>query len=164
MQRLSHWIRQKIWVLKAMIVSQVSAYTDFGVSFAAFAWTAAGATLSAALGAVAGGITNCLLNYKWTFRTADCPVSHVAVKYALVWVGSLLLNSYGTEFFYRLMLDSTLLDLWGVVKNLRFTFARLGVSLIVSVFWNLLLQKNFVYRTVRFDHLLARPIEAMRRK
>lgn len=164
MRKTVEWIKQKIWVLKAMIVSQISAYTDFGISFAAFAWLHTGATLSAALGAVGGGIANCALNYKWTFRSADCPVSHVAVKYALVWTGSLLLNSYGTELFYQLLQNSVLLDHWNVVKNLRFTIARLGVSLIVSVFWNLLLQKTFVYRNVSFDRLLEHPIEAFRRK
>ncbi|MDE6555928.1 MAG: GtrA family protein, partial [Duncaniella sp.] len=144
--------------------SQISAYTDFGISFAAFAWLHTGATLSAALGAVGGGITNCALNYKWTFHSADCPVSHVAVKYGLVWIGSLLLNSYGTDLFYRLMQDSILLDHWHVVKNLRFTMARLGVSLSVSVFWNLLLQKLFVYRNVGFDRMLDHQFASFRRK
>ncbi len=35
---IKHRIIKRIWLLKAMIVSQLSAWADFGMSFAAFAW------------------------------------------------------------------------------------------------------------------------------
>ena len=105
-----------------------------------------------------GGAVNCTLNYRWTFRAGSCPVANVAVKYALVWIGSLLLNTYGTELLNNMFQSSTVLDSWGVARNLRFTVARLSVSLLASVFWNLLLQKVFVYRNVAFDRTLNRLI------
>lgn len=150
------WLRQRIWLLKAMLTSQLSAWVDFGMSFATFAWCGFSASYAAAAGAISGGVVNCALNYKWTFRASNCPVVNVMIKYAMVWLGSLLLNTYGTEWLNTLFTDNSLLDSWGVARNLRFTVARLTVSLIVSLFWNLLLQKTFVYRNVSFDTTLNR--------
>lgn len=155
-QGLKHWVIDHFWLVKASFVSQISAWVDFGLSFASFAWIGLNASYSAACGAIGGGIVNCSLNYKWTFRAGNCPVMNVAIKYAMVWIGSLLLNTYGTALFTALFVNSETLDAWGVAKNLRFTVARLGVSLIVSVGWNLLLQRIFVYRNVRFDRTLNR--------
>lgn len=138
-----------------MATSQMSAWVDFLTSFAVFAWIGLSGGDAAAAGAIAGGVVNCTLNYKWTFRGSDCSVANVVIKYFMVWVGSLLLNAYGTEYLTEVCLDSELLGLWGISRNLRFTIARLTVSFLVSVFWNLLLQRTFVYRTVKFDNLLS---------
>lgn len=137
-----------------MATSQASAWVDFITSFAVFAWIGLSGGDSAAAGAIAGGIVNCTLNYKWTFRGSQCPVTNVVIKYMMVWIGSLLLNTYGTEFLTELCLGSELLDSWGISRNLRFTIARLTISFLVSVCWNLLLQRTFVYRYVRFDSVL----------
>ena len=126
-----------------MATSQASAWIDFIGGDAA------------AAGAIAGGIVNCTLNYKWTFRGSHCPVANVVIKYMMVWIGSLLLNAYGTEYLTELCLASEMLDSWGISRNLRFTIARLTVSFLVSVFWNLLLQRTFVYRSIKFDTILS---------
>lgn len=147
---------KRIWVLKAVLVSQLSGLVDFVASYLSFRFLGVGPTYSAGIGAITGGVTNCALNYKWTFKSGNCPVPNVVTKYAMVWVGSLLLNSYGTGGLNALFDHSVTLDDWGVSRDVRFTVARLGVSLMVSVFWNLLLQKVFVYRNVRFDLFLNR--------
>ena len=146
-------IKSQTWVLKAMATSQASAWVDFVTSFVVFAWIGLSGGDAAAAGAIAGGVVNCTLNYKWTFRGSQCPVSNVVIKYSMVWIGSLLLNAYGTEYLTEICLDSELLGMWGISRNLRFTIARLTVSFLVSVFWNLLLQRTFVYRYVKFDAL-----------
>lgn len=138
-----------------MATSQASAWADFVTSFAVFAWLDFAAGNAAAAGAIAGGIVNCTLNYKWTFRGSQCPVANVVVKYFMVWVGSLLLNAYGTQFLTEICLDSSLFDMWGITRKMRFTIARLTVSFLVSVCWNLLLQRTFVYRYVKFDSVLS---------
>lgn len=138
-----------------MATSQASAWVDFVTSFVFFAWIGFSGGNAAAAGAIAGGIANCTLNYRWTFRGSHCPVANVVVKYVMVWIGSFLFNAYGTEFLTEICLESSLLDSWGISRNLRFTVARLTVSLIVSVFWNLLLQRKFVYRYVKFDNVLS---------
>lgn len=154
--RLISIIRHRIWLLKAMLTSQLSAWVDFGMSFATFAWMGFSASGAAAAGAISGGVVNCALNYRWTFRASKCPVLNVMIKYAMVWIGSLLLNTYGTEWLNIAFTDNARLDSWGVDRNLRFTVARLTVSLLVSLFWNMLLQKTFVYRNVSFDKTLNR--------
>ena len=138
-----------------MATSQASAWVDFVTSFVVFAWIGLSGGNAAAAGAIAGGIVNCTLNYKWTFRGSHCPVANVVIKYMMVCMGSLLLNAYGTEFLTEFCLASETLDSWGISRNLRFTIARLAVSFLVSVFWNLLLQRTFVYRYVKFDTVLS---------
>ena len=50
------------------------------------------------------------------------------------------------------MLDNlTFLQDLGFKPNGYYAAARLSVSLIVSIFWNFLMQKNFVYRHTGFD-------------
>ncbi len=133
-------------LLKATATSQVSAWTDFLVSLLLFEFTPLGALYSKAIGATTGGVVNCFLNYKWTFRNNDVSKRMVAVKYALVWVGSLLLNSYGTDFVHYLFVNwQWLLDM-GFKDAGCFMAAQLLVSFVVSVFWNILLQRYFVFQ------------------
>ena len=87
-------------LLKATATSQVSAWTDFLLSFLLYEFTPLGPLYSKAIGATTGGVVNCFLNYKWTFRGNDVSKHAMIIKYASVWVGSLLLNSYGTDFLY----------------------------------------------------------------
>ncbi len=137
-----------------MATSQASAWVDYAISFLVYAYISNSAGDAAAAGAIAGGIVNCAINYKWTFRGSQCPVTNVVIKYFMVWAGSLLLNAYGTEYLNEICLNSSLLGLWGASREMRFTIARLTASLFVSVGWNLLLQRTFVYRFVKFDSVL----------
>ena len=141
--------RKSIFILiKAGVSSQISAWTDFIMSFVSFAWVGLDAKYAAAVGAIAGGVVNCCINYKWTFQAKDCSYRSVAVKYLLVWLGSFFFNVYGTEWFTNILMSLTWLDEVGMSEDVRFTLARLGVSLVVSLFWNLLLQRYFVFRNV----------------
>ena len=69
----------------------------------------------------------------------------------MVWTGSLLLNMYGTTGL------ATLLSQWQWLLDMGFTAdgifaaARLVASLVVSLAWNFVLQRNFVYRPSPFD-------------
>ena len=133
-------------LLKATATSQVSAWTDFIVSLVLFEFTPLGPLYSKAIGATTGGVVNCFLNYKWTFRGNEVSKRMVAIKYALVWVDSLLLNSYGTEFVHYLFANWQWLLSIGFKDAGCFMAAQLLVSFIVSVFWNILLQRYFVFQ------------------
>ena len=142
--------------LRSTVSSQTSGWTDFGVSFAMFAWAGMDPLYSAAIGAVAGGIVNCILNYKFTFQAKDCPWKAVVIKYILVWIGSLLLNSFGTEGVYWVLTKWHWLETIGFKPDGYFSAARLFVALVVSLGWNFVMQRNFVYRPVGFDrHAIA---------
>ncbi len=137
--------------LRSAASSQAASWVDMGLGFVLFAWANLTPWLSTAIGAFAGGVINCIINYKFTFHAKDCPWSAVIVKYAMVWVGSLLLNAFGTQALYYI------LDAWAWIKSIGFTSdgcyaaARLTTSLAVSWFWNFVMQRYFVYRPSKFD-------------
>ena len=147
--------------LRSAVSSQAASWIDMGMSFVLFAWVGLGAFLSTAIGAFLGGVVNCVINYKFTFHAEGTPWRAVVVKYALVWTGSLLLNAYGTELLYGLLNHMTWLKEIGFRPNGYFAAARLLVSLLVSWFWNFLLQRNFVYRPSGFDRYAVRFVDAV---
>lgn len=96
-----------ILFLKASVASQIASWVDMGMGIILSQLCGLDVKLSTALGAVTGGIINCSINYKWTFRANSCSVPAVVVKYAMVWLGSLLLNTYGTDFMTTVFQSST---------------------------------------------------------
>lgn len=137
--------------LKASVSSQVASWVDMGLSqllFAVVGLTMFDGFFAKAIGAATGGVINCCINYKWTFQPKDCSKRTVAVKYAIVWLGSLLLNSFGTAVTTGFFSDIPILQEWGITEKSIFFVAQLVVSLIVSIFWNFLLQRYFVFRNV----------------
>lgn len=137
--------------LRSIASSQVSSWVDLLSAFALFSWCNLTPWLSTALGAFIGGVLNCIINYRFTFHAQNCSWKAVAVKFSLIWLGSMLLNSFGTQALYYAVDDwQWLLDI-GFNKDGFFALARLTVSLLVSVFWNFLLQRRFVFRQTSFD-------------
>ncbi len=145
--------------LRSTVSSQLASWTDMGVAFVFFAWvfrmmgdSPMRTFISTAIGLVAGGVVNCIVNYKFTFRAQNCSIKAVAVKYLLIWGGSFVLNLVCTTALAHL-LQSMEIDrvLTWVKPDGIFAASRLTVSLVVSLAWNFLLQKNFVYVTTRFD-------------
>ncbi len=147
--------------LRSAVSSQAASWIDMGMSFVLFAWVGLGAFLSTAIGAFLGGVVNCVINYKFTFHAEGTPWRAVVVKYAIVWTGSLFLNAYGTEMLYMLLNRMSWLEEIGFRPNGYFAAARLLVSLLVSWFWNFLLQRNFVYRPSGFDRYAVRFVDAV---
>lgn len=147
--------------IRSGVSSQTSGWTDFAVSFVFFAWVHCTAWLSTALGAVAGGVVNCVLNYRFTFHAEGVDWRAVALKFGLVWLGSFLLNSFGTQALYHLIQDWDWLEEIGFRRDGYFAAARLFVALIVSWAWNFLLQRYFVYRVTRFDPLAIKVVDGI---
>ena len=104
---------------------------------------------------------NCCINYRFTFHASSVPVKAVAVKYMIIWMGSLGLNVYGTQIVYTLLQHLPFLEEMGFRPNGYYAAARLSVSLIVSIFWNFLLQKNFVYQNTKFDPYAIRLVNSI---
>lgn len=138
-------------LLRSSLASQTSGWIDFGVSFVMFTWIGFKPVFAAMVGAFAGGVANCLINYRFTFRNNSSPWKAVAIKYFLVWVGSLSLNSFGTQGLYWVLTNWHWLETLGFRPSGYFTAARLFVALLVSWCWNFMLQRYFVYRSTRFD-------------
>ncbi len=147
--------------LRSAASSQTASWVDLVSGFVLFAWVGLPVWLSTAIGATAGGVINCIINYKFTFHAKDCPWSAVVVKYALVWLGSLLLNTFGTEAIYHVLQNWHWLETVGFKPDGYYAAARLGVSLAVSWFWNFLLQRYFVYMPTRFDKYASALVHAL---
>lgn len=98
-------------------------------------------------GAVLGGMVNCIINYRWTFKTPECKKKHVALKYILVWIGSLFLNTWGTYLLTELMMKVNFVHTFSgwIAENL-FILSKVVMSVLVAVCWNYLLHRNFVYK------------------
>lgn len=145
--------------LRSGFSSQSSGLLDMLTGFALFALLGLPVWLSTAIGAIAGGVLNCVLNYRFTFHASDCPWKAVIVKYIIVWCGSMLLNSGGTEALYYVLSRWHWLDSLGFKPDGYYATARLTVSILVSWFWNFVLQRYFVYRPSRFDRTAIRIVD-----
>lgn len=144
--------------VRSSVAAQIASWSDMAVRFLLFSFVLVAvdpfyrSNISVAAGAVVGGIINCCINYKFTFHASGQSVKAVSVKYIMVWVGSLLLNMYGTTFAAQALTGWTWLkDTFHLSADTVFAVSTLLVSLIVSLAWNYLLQRSFVYKPVAFD-------------
>ncbi len=148
--------------LRSIVSSQAASWTDMIVRVVLFSLVFTHldpfyrSNLSVACGAIVGGIVNCIINYHFTFHASGQNVKAVVVKYALVWIGNLILNSGGTEVLYILLKKWNVLEELGFKTAGYYSTARVVMSLLVSWFWNFILQRNFVYRPSKFDPYAVR--------
>lgn len=147
--------------LRSGASSQAASWVDLSLGFALFAWLGLAPWLSAAIGALCGGAVNCVLCYRYTFHAQGCPWKAVIIKYAMVWLGSLILNSGGTEVCYYLIQNWNFLEDLGFKPDGYYAAARIGVSLLVGWFWNFILQRYFVFRHSSFDPYAIRLVDAL---
>ena len=139
--------------MRAQFSSQVSSATDFLVTILLAKLFDIYYVLATTIGAVAGGIVNCSINYCWTFKSKECKKRYVLMKYILVWIGSICLNTWGVY----LMTESIQSVPW-VQESLVhffddiFIVSKIVVSLLVGWFWNYNLQRIFVYRDCKLKN------------
>lgn len=147
--------------IRSTVSSQICSWTDMILSFVLYAWVNLYPWLATALGAVAGGILNCIIGYRFTFHAEGVSKKAVIVKFSMIWLGSVILNSVGTELLFRVLRSWSWLESIGFKPDGFFAAARLIVSLIVSLAWNFLLQRKFVYRPNRFDPYAIRFVDGI---
>lgn len=137
--------------IRSAMSSQAASWVDMIIGFVLFAWLGLKPWVATAIGAVCGGIINCIINFKFTFHAQGMSWKAVALKYIMVWIGSVLLNSFGTEGLYYLFNHWSWLETIGFKPDGYYAAARIITSLLVSWFWNFILQRYFVYRVTKFD-------------
>jgi len=137
--------------LKAQFSSQIASLTDFTVTILLAKVFNLHYVYATFTGAVCGGVVNCIINYKWTFNAKGVDKKHVAIKYTLVWISSILLNTGGTyamtEFLKR---NFWLREFLGYMVDDVFIFSKIVVSLLVGFLWNYNMQRLFVYKSRNF--------------
>ncbi len=89
------------------------------------------------LGIIAGGIVGAVVNYMinryWTFKGKEDRMSNQIGKYLLVLAGSIFFKSVGTSLFTELL-------------GLDYKISRILTDLIVSLGWNYVLQRFWVFK------------------
>ena len=151
-------------IIKAFSSAQVCSLIDFAITVFLSSVVGIYYVAATAIGSVCGGICNCIINYRYAFHAHNKNVSRraVTVKFLLVWTASLLLNSFGTQIlYYNVRSWEWLREFTGMSNDAIFLAARLSVSLVVSLGWNFLLQRCFVFRTTRFDNRIIRAWESL---
>lgn len=141
--------------MRAQFTSQISSATDFLVTIVLAKLFDIYYVLATSMGSVAGGIVNCTINYYWTFKSKECKKKYVLIKYTLVWIGSICLNTWGvywlTESIQRVpWVQETLAHFFDNI----FIVSKVIVSLLVGWFWNYNLHRTFVYK----DCKIRRPL------
>lgn len=133
--------------LRAQFSSQLASLTDFSVTIILANVFNVYYVYSTFTGSVCGGIVNCIINYRWTFKSKDCKKRYVAIKYLMVWTGSILLNTTGTYFVTELLGHITWLkEFLGPLFENIFIISKILVSLLVGFLWNYNMQRLFVYK------------------
>ena len=133
--------------LRAQLSAQFATLADFILTYVCFEWLGIYYVLATSIGAITGGIINCVINYKLAFATKDCQFKWVFFKYILVWIGSFILNVGGVYLLVEFMQNNT--HLWEKASGLYLIIAKVIVSIIVSVGWNYVLHRYFVFQDAR---------------
>ena len=137
-------LRHQIWTFcKAQISAQVATIIDFAVSLFMAEVVGIWYLYSTFIGALSGGVFNCVVNYRWVFNAIGLKKKYVALKYFMVWTGSILLNTSGTY----------LLTEW---SKTHFVYSKIIVAVLVALLWNYLMQKNFVYRDIHLNEVIGK--------
>ena len=86
-------LRHQIWTFcKAQISAQAATIIDFAVSLFMAEVVGIWYLYSTFIGALSGGVFNCVVNYRWVFNAIGLKKKYVALKYFMVWTGSILLD------------------------------------------------------------------------
>ena len=147
--------RQSLFMfLRAQLSAQFATLADFILTYVCFQWLGIYYVMATSIGAITAGIVNCVINYKWAFATKDCQFKWVFFKYVLVWIGSFLLNVGGVYLLVELLKHHTYL--WERASGFYLIIAKIIVAVIVSVGWNYILDRYFVFQDAQVLNLIKR--------
>lgn len=119
--------------LKAQLSAFVGGLFDFGIYSLCFKLVGISAPLSNVVSGSLGAVVNFLINRYWSFNSADQPLGNQLWKFIIVVMGSIALKSGGIYL---------LVDMW----NVNFLVSKGIVEIIVSLGFNFLLQKFWVFK------------------
>ena len=118
---------------KFNIIATLATSVDFSVFTILFKGFDVWYLASTFISTIIGGIVAFILNRNWVFRRKDGKISNQAVKYIIVWFGSIFLNTLGLYVF----VENT---------NLNELISKILISIIVGVFYNFIMTNYFVFK------------------
>lgn len=119
--------------LRAQLSAFVGGLSDFAIYTFCYKMLLISAPFANALSGSLGAIVNFTVNRYWAFNNTQVPIARQLWKFILVVIGSILLKSTGIYF---------LVDVW----KTHYILSKVIVELIVSLSFNFLLQKYWVFR------------------
>ncbi len=119
--------------IKAQASSLISTGVDFSITYVLKQLFGTWFVSASVIGNICGGITNFLLGRNWVFSSKERGAGGQALKYILVWLGNLALNAGGVYLFTEII-------------KLEDWISKAMVSVIVSIGYNYVFQKFFVFR------------------
>ena len=141
--------------LRAGFSSQISSLTDFLISIICvniFGIFYGYATL---IGNITGGFLNCFINYRWTFKAKGISVTYVLIKFVIVWLVSIFLNTQGTILFTEFVMKYIpIASMPNIIVENVFLIPKIVVSIVVGFVWNYNMQRVFVYKDKNFRKYL----------
>ena len=132
--------------LRAQLSAQMATIADFLVTILLVRLFDVYYVYATLAGAIYGGIVNCVINYKWTFKSKG-KKTHVAVKFVLVWICSVWLS---------LAKIPWVRDTLSLYFGDFFIIPKVVVAVIVALFWNYNMQRFFVYRNIDIRSLFGK--------
>lgn len=122
-----------ITFLKAQASSLIATLVDFLVTILFVEIFGFWDVTASAIGNIGGGVANFLVNKVWVFEAAGKKTAPQAIRYFVVWVGNIALNSAG-------------LYLMRHYTGLNYVASKTLVATVVGFSYNYVLQKKFVFR------------------
>lgn len=119
--------------LKANISSSFASFFDYLVTIFLVSFFRVDVVIASTTGTVFGGILNFMIGRNWVFQSKKRKVHQQAVRYGMVWVGNLLLNTGGMYLLTKIF-------------RVHFIPAKVFVSLLVGFGYNYTLQKRYVFK------------------
>ena len=153
--------------LRAQISSQAATWVDNGIAFTLkktldiFKVKSVGLVESyvfaTIIGQIFGGLALCILNYKFTFKPQDLKFKHILLKFFLVWLGSIFLNTYFTFLVTEwLKIRPFITKIFVKNPDDIFIFVKLSVALLVGFFWNYTMFHRFVYKDRKINEFFKK--------
>jgi putative flippase GtrA len=125
--------RQSVTIfIKSQVSSIVSTLVDFSITILLKEVVGIWYLFSTSTGSILGGVTNFFLGRKWVFNATGTSSKSQAVRYVIVWGGSILLNI--TSVFF--------LTSFG---HLNYLLSKIITAVMVGIFFNYILQKKYVF-------------------
>jgi putative flippase GtrA len=164
---MSNWIKEVVkkvnekegffMFMRAQFTSNISGLTDILASFLLVNLFGIYYVTATFLGNILGGMMSCFLNYRWTFKAKGINVVSVSVKFLLVWIVSINLNTFGTMLFTEFVMRYIPITIWptSIVDNV-FMAPKLIVSIAVGLLWNYPMHRDYVYKDVSLKKYLKK--------
>lgn len=124
--------RQIVTFCKAETSAAVASAVDFMVTLILVELLGMWYGYATFIGALSGGVVNCSVNYRWVFTAQRMGKAQIAMRYILVWVGSIVLNTLFTYLVTEYV-------------GISYIVAKVLVAIMVAVLWNYQMQRSYVF-------------------